>query len=177
MSDDQPSNPTEPYATWQHPQAEAVPPYPQAQALQPYVQPGPSPAPYGPAAGLPVGGAYAHTAVVAPRVSSVHMVIAWVFAVLTIGYFLPWAIAATRQKSNTLAIGLLNFLVGWTLIGWIAALVMSVLTEPTQVTNVAYAVAPVVQVGPQAAPPGWYPDQLGVRRYWDGQRWTEHTAP
>ncbi|GCD89924.1 Ltp family lipoprotein [Nocardioides sp. LS1] len=27
-------------------------------------------------------------------------------------------------------------------------------------------------------PPGWYPDNLGPGlRYWDGQRWTEHTAP
>jgi hypothetical protein len=98
--------------------------------------------------------------------------------VLTIGYFLPWAIAATRQKSNALAIGLLNFLVGWTFIGWIVALVMAVTSEPAHVTNMAYAVAPVLHVGPQpTSPPGWYPDQLGGRRYWDGQRWTEHTAP
>ncbi len=28
-------------------------------------------------------------------------------------------------------------------------------------------------------PAGWYPDsnQPGTQRYWDGQRWTEHTAP
>ena len=113
----------------------------------------------------------------ARAVGSAHIAIAWVFAVLTIGYFLPWAIAATRQRSNTLAIALLNFLVGWTLIGWIAALIMSVQSERTQVTNVAYAVAPVVQVGPQSVPAGWYPDQYGGQRYWDGQRWTGHTAP
>ena len=29
-----------------------------------------------------------------------------------------------------------------------------------------------------APPPGWYPDNLGNgQRYWDGQKWTEHTAP
>lgn len=168
VSNDQNSTPTEPYIAWQHSQG---------QSIQPYSHPGPPPTPYGPTTGLPVGGAYSHSSVVAPRVGSVHIAVAWVFAVLTIGYFLPWAIAASRQKSNTLAIALLNFLVGWTIIGWIAALVMSVQNEPTQVTNVAYAVAPVVHLGSQAVPSGWYPDHLGVRRYWDGQRWTEHTAP
>lgn len=24
---------------------------------------------------------------------------------------------------------------------------------------------------------GWYPDQQGMLRYWDGLAWTEHTAP
>lgn len=31
---------------------------------------------------------------------------------------------------------------------------------------------------PNAPPAGWYPDTgVGLQRYWDGQRWTEHTAP
>lgn len=31
---------------------------------------------------------------------------------------------------------------------------------------------------PQAAtPPGWYPDQHGAQRYWDGAQWTQHVAP
>jgi hypothetical protein len=34
---------------------------------------------------------------------------------------------------------------------------------------------PPVQHAVAAA--GWYPDQFGAVRYWDGQRWTEHTAP
>lgn len=166
MSDDQYWTPTEPDGAW---------PRPEAQAVEPYTQPGPQ-APYGPTSSLPLGGAFTSTTVVASRVGPAHIVVAWVFAVLTLGYFLPWAISATRQKSNASAIGVLNFLVGWTVIGWIAALVMSVQSEPTQVTNVAYAVAPVVHVGPQVSPPGWYPDQFGARRYWDGQRWTAHTA-
>lgn len=168
MSDDQHTRPAEPYATW---------PQPRPRAVQPYAPPGQPPTPYGPAAGPPIGSAFAHTSVVARPVGSGHIAIAWVFAVITIGYFLPWAIAATRQRSNTLAIALLNFLVGWTFIGWIAALIMSVQNEATQVTNVAYAVAPVVQAGAQSVPPGWYPDHRGGQRYWDGQRWTEHTAP
>jgi len=26
-------------------------------------------------------------------------------------------------------------------------------------------------------PAGWYPDDQGVQRYWDGTQWTEHVAP
>lgn len=52
-------------------------------------------------------------------------VIAWVVAILTAGYMLPWAIAATRGKSNSGAIGWINLLLGWTVIGWIIALVMA----------------------------------------------------
>jgi len=59
------------------------------------------------------------------RDRSTEAVIAWILTVLTLAYFLPWAIAATRGKSNSGMIGLLNFLLGWTLIGWIIALVMA----------------------------------------------------
>lgn len=52
-------------------------------------------------------------------------VMAWVAAVLTVGYMFPWAIAETRGKSNSGAIGLVNLLLGWTVIGWIVALVMA----------------------------------------------------
>jgi hypothetical protein len=34
-----------------------------------------------------------------------HIAIAWSVAILTVGYMLPWAVAATRQKSNSVAIG------------------------------------------------------------------------
>jgi hypothetical protein len=50
---------------------------------------------------------------------------AWVTAVLTIGYMLPYAIAVTRRLPNFGAIGTLNLLLGWTVIGWIVALVMA----------------------------------------------------
>ncbi len=52
-------------------------------------------------------------------------VIAWILTVLTAGYMLPWAIAATRGKSNAGAIGWINLLIGWTAVGWIIALVMA----------------------------------------------------
>ena len=38
-------------------------------------------------------------------------------------YFLPTIIAAARRKKNMLGIVLLNTLAGWSLIGWIIALV------------------------------------------------------
>lgn len=56
---------------------------------------------------------------------SAQAVVAWVIAVLTLFYMLPWAVAATRGKSNSLAIALLNFFLGWTFIGWVASMVMA----------------------------------------------------
>lgn len=41
-------------------------------------------------------------------------------------YFLPSIVAGLRQKSNFLAIFLLNFFLGWTLIGWVISLVWAV---------------------------------------------------
>ena len=48
-----------------------------------------------------------------------------VVAVLTIGYMLPWMIAAMRGKSNHWAVMVLNLLLGWSVIGWVIALVMA----------------------------------------------------
>src|SRR3954469_9418866 len=31
--------------------------------------------------------------------------------------------------------------------------------------------------GPAATPAGWYPDNTGQQRYWDGNGWTDHVAP
>jgi len=38
-------------------------------------------------------------------------------------YFVPLIIAILRKKSNVVAIGALNVLLGWSLIGWVVALV------------------------------------------------------
>lgn len=56
---------------------------------------------------------------------STGVVIAWVLVVLTGFYMLPWAIAVTRGKSNHATIGLLNFLFGWSIIGWVIALALA----------------------------------------------------
>lgn len=57
----------------------------------------------------------------------VSATISIILAIVTLGYFLPWMIAALRGKSNHWSVFWLDLLLGWTLIGWVAALVMSVL--------------------------------------------------
>ncbi len=42
-------------------------------------------------------------------------------------YFLPTLIAFLRKHKNKLAIFLLNFLLGWTVLGWVASLIWSVM--------------------------------------------------
>jgi T4 superinfection immunity protein/uncharacterized protein DUF2510 len=59
------------------------------------------------------------------RYNTAEQVIAWILAIVTFGYMLPWAVAASRGKSNSVAIALVNFFAGWTVIGWIVALVMA----------------------------------------------------
>ncbi len=51
-------------------------------------------------------------------------VVAVVAAILTAGYLLPWAIAAVRDVPHW-SVFWVNLLLGWTVIGWIVALVMS----------------------------------------------------
>lgn len=50
---------------------------------------------------------------------------AWVGAIVTVGYLLPWAVAANRGLRNSAAIFWLNLLLGWTMVGWVVALVMA----------------------------------------------------
>lgn len=38
-------------------------------------------------------------------------------------YFVPWIVAASRKHNNSGAIAVLNIFLGWTFIGWVAALV------------------------------------------------------
>lgn len=49
-----------------------------------------------------------------------------IFAIALLLYFVPSFIAYHRRKKQTGAIFMLNILTGWTLIGWIAALVWAV---------------------------------------------------
>lgn len=50
---------------------------------------------------------------------------AWVVAICTVGYMLPWAFAAQRGARNSAQVFWLNLLLGWTLVGWVVAIVMA----------------------------------------------------
>lgn len=101
------------------------------------------------------------------------VITAWVLTAVTGLYLLPWAIAATRGKRDQVGILLINLLLGWTVIGWIVAFVLSLLNHrPIGIATMA--VAPVAAINPA---PGWYPNPTGVgRRYWDGSAWTDYLA-
>ncbi|WP_225224581.1 superinfection immunity protein [Cellulomonas sp. JH27-2] len=112
-------------------------------------------------------------------VSGAVVAIAWVCAILSFGYMLPWAVAASRGRSNQAAIGLVNLFLGWSFIGWVVSLVMACQAHAVRMVapvNVMLAAQVVAQPG--TAPAGWYPSPAGYgQEYWDGQRWTGHRAP
>jgi hypothetical protein len=72
-----------------------------------------------------------------------------------VGYFAPIIIAIGRGLPNTGKIAAVNVFLGWSTIGWIVALVMSLQKNP-------YRTQPMY-VAPQKVPPppGWYPDEEG----------------
>jgi hypothetical protein len=65
-------------------------------------------------------------------------IVGWFIAfVLLFPYFLPTIIAILRRKANAGGIFVLNLLLGWTLIGWIGALVWALSSDaqPTIIVN------------------------------------------
>jgi Superinfection immunity protein len=56
--------------------------------------------------------------------STATKVVAVIVAILTAAYMLPWAIAAVRDVPHW-AVFWVNLLLGWTIVGWIIALVMA----------------------------------------------------
>lgn len=109
--------------------------------------------------------------------STAVIVIAWVITVLTGLYMLPWAIAASRGKANQWTVFLISLFLGWTVVGWIVALVLACTAHRPVATF-----APIAGYAPVAAlaatpPAGWYANPGGPgRRYWDGYQWTQHYA-
>jgi hypothetical protein len=59
---------------------------------------------------------------------TITKVVAIVVAILTAGYMLPWAIAAVRDVSPW-GVFWVNLVLGWTIVGWIVALVMSLRSQ------------------------------------------------
>ena len=54
----------------------------------------------------------------------ITVVVAVIVAILTAVYMLPWAIAAVRDVPLW-SVFWVNLLLGWTIVGWIVALVMA----------------------------------------------------
>lgn len=63
------------------------------------------------------------------RSFTVTKVVAVVVAIVTGGYMLPWMIAVLRDVRHW-SVFWVNLLLGWTIIGWIVALVMSLRQRP-----------------------------------------------
>lgn len=61
------------------------------------------------------------------RARPISAILSVIMTVITLGYFLPWMIAALRGKSNAWAIFWLNLMLGWTVLGWIAAFALAVM--------------------------------------------------
>lgn len=72
---------------------------------------------------------------------------ALLFVLYTAAYFVPTIVAiARRGAANTGSVIVVNFLLGWTVIGWIVALAMACRSHrPTVIM--------------QMPPPGWVPPQ------------------
>jgi hypothetical protein len=53
-------------------------------------------------------------------------------------HFLPTIIAALRHSRNVVGIFLLNLFLGWTVIGWVVAMIWACTSEPKYVYGYAY---------------------------------------
>jgi len=53
-------------------------------------------------------------------------------AILFFFYWLPTMIAVTRRTPSALGVAVINFFLGWTVIGWIVALILALAAHPAQ---------------------------------------------
>lgn len=51
----------------------------------------------------------------------IFLILLWLWCVAV--YFMPSVVAGTRRHANMLGLFWMNFFLGWTLLGWVAALV------------------------------------------------------
>jgi hypothetical protein len=69
-------------------------------------------------------------------------------------YFLPTILAMVRRHHNVLGVFLLNFFLGWSVIGWIIALVWSLSAPPVMVVPMPYGgPPPPIQLCPHCGRP------------------------
>ena len=76
-----------------------------------------------------------------------------IFIIFLVPYFLPSIVAFSRGKDNAAAIFILNFFLGWTLIGWVVCLVWALsgnksTTVIVNNTGPAYQPAPAPEYKP-----------------------------
>jgi hypothetical protein len=81
-------------------------------------------------------------------------------------YFAPTTVAVARKVPNIGAVAIVNTFVGWTVIGWVVALVMA-----TRPAGAAIAQGDSFRDASKAS--GWYPDPALRHefRYFDGMTW------
>ena len=77
-------------------------------------------------------------------------------------YFLPTIIVISRRKRNAVAVGALNFFLGWTLIGWVVALVWALAHDAHTPS--------AIESNPATSSPGEQPEQR--RRTGFSLKWT-----
>ena len=64
-----------------------------------------------------------------PLITPMRLIFAVLITLLSLFYFLPFAIAFNKKRANTGAIFALNLFLGWSLIGWVIALVWALKEE------------------------------------------------
>lgn len=78
-----------------------------------------------------------------------------IFIIFLVPYFLPSIVAFSRGKDNAAAVFILNFFLGWTLIGWVVCLVWALSSNKS--TTVI-----VNNTGPSSYPPAYQPAQASA---------------
>ncbi|MFI5096267.1 MAG: superinfection immunity protein [Candidatus Acidiferrales bacterium] len=76
----------------------------------------------------------------------------WILLLLSLViYFIPSMWAASKHSNKSTGIFLLNLLLGWTVIGWIGALIWAGSVESDTAKTAKVAVAPLMKKCPQCA--------------------------
>ena len=64
-----------------------------------------------------------------PYFNPMRLLFAALLTLLSLFYFLPFAIAINKKRANSGSIFALNLFLGWSLIGWVVALVWAMKEE------------------------------------------------